>query len=70
MPTTDQRPGSSDRPTEQHVRGRFATLSGERRSLEDRRKRFDRREMIRFEDDRRSINNRRADSDPWGFETE
>ena len=38
---------------------------GERRILADRRVRYDRREMIRFEDDRRTGFDRRMDADSW-----
>ena len=40
----------------------------ERRILEDRRVRYDRREMIRFEDDRRTGFDRRLDADPWAMQ--
>lgn len=39
----------------------------ERRDLGDRRLVYDRRQLIRFEDDRRAGLERRAGSDPWAF---
>lgn len=39
----------------------------ERRDRSDRRLVYDRRQLIRFEDDRRAGMERRAGSDPWAF---
>ena len=39
----------------------------ERRDRAERRLRYDRRQLIRFEDDRRAGMERRTGSDPWAF---
>lgn len=39
----------------------------ERRTVTDRRLLYDRRQLIRFEDDRRHGQERRQDTDPWAF---
>lgn len=70
-------PGESDRRwslSPRTTRGVGGSLGGnapwnyvERRDRSDRRLVYDRRQLIRFEDDRRAGMERRAGSDPWAF---
>ena len=62
----DRPPGSAA--ADENARSAGQMRPGEeRRILEDRRVRYDRREMIRFEDDRRTGFDRRTDADPWAM---
>ena len=73
MGPTDNRTTHDGRPRGSAAADENARSAGqvrpgeERRILEDRRVRYDRREMIRFEDDRRTGFDRRTDADPWAM---
>lgn len=73
MGPTENRASDEGRPgglaaADENARSMAQARAGEeRRILEDRRVRYDRREMIRFEDDRRTGFDRRLDADPWAM---
>ena len=73
MGSTENRTSLDGRPEGSAAADESARSAGqmrpgeERRILEDRRVRYDRREMIRFEDDRRTGFDRRMDADPWAM---
>lgn len=70
MNTTNEHPGSGERGKGSRVAGNVRKFPGAKppvdpRKVDERRVRLDRREMIRFEDDRRTSHDRRADGDAW-----